>query len=139
MGLGEVEQAVEEAGGPGRGPAAGLSELAGQAERQKRSDGAGAHGGEVAEAAGKGAMADGFGWVPIEAEVAAGDGEVGGDGQFLAWTQADEGAVVANAQAQTATGDVWRSGANLGEKSSFSLFAAHWACPVNVQLAVCIF
>ena len=45
-------------------------------------------------------MAYGFGGVPVEAEVAAGDGEVGGDGQLLAGTGTNQGAVVADAEAQ---------------------------------------
>jgi hypothetical protein len=41
-------------------------------------------------------MTDGLRLVPIEAEVAAGDGEVSGEGQVLAWTRTDESAVVAD-------------------------------------------
>jgi hypothetical protein len=47
-------------------------------------------------------MADGFGLMPVEAEVAAGDGEVGGDGEFFAGTRAEQGAVVADAESQGA-------------------------------------
>jgi hypothetical protein len=36
--------------------------------------------------------------VPVEAEVAAGNGEIGGDGQFFARTEAKQRAVVADAQ-----------------------------------------
>jgi hypothetical protein len=43
-------------------------------------------------------MADGFGRVPIEAEVAAGDGEVGGDGQLFAGSGTKDGAIVADAE-----------------------------------------
>jgi hypothetical protein len=45
-------------------------------------------------------MADGFRRMPIQTEVTAGDGEVGGDGQFLAGAQAEQGAVVADAEAE---------------------------------------
>jgi hypothetical protein len=38
----------------------------------------------------------------IQEEMAAGDGEVGGDGQFLSSTQAKQGAVVADAEADAA-------------------------------------
>jgi hypothetical protein len=47
-------------------------------------------------------VADGFRLVPVEPKVAAGDGEVGGDGQFLAPARGHQGAVVANSQAKAA-------------------------------------
>ena len=43
-------------------------------------------------------MADGLWGVPAEAEVAAFDGEIGGDGEFVTGTRAEQGAVVADAQ-----------------------------------------
>jgi hypothetical protein len=36
--------------------------------------------------------------MPIEAEVAAGYGEIGGDGQFFVFSRPDQGAIVADAQ-----------------------------------------
>ena len=65
-------------------------------------------------------MADGFGRVPVEAEVTAGDGEVGGDGQFLAGARAEQGAVVADAQAQGAQGSLRRAAANMAEQGQFA-------------------
>ena len=114
-------EALEEAGEPGAVRVASrrlepCDEIAGQAEGEKGSDGPRAHGGQVAESAGKGAMADGFRRVPIEAEVAAGDGEIGGDGQFLAGAQAEQGAVVADAQPQRGIRRSGRAGANPGQQ-----------------------
>jgi hypothetical protein len=54
-------------------------------------------------------MTDGFGWVPVELEVLALDGEVGGDGEFFAGTRAEEGAVVAYAEADAVAGALYRS------------------------------
>ena len=45
-------------------------------------------------------MADGFGRVPVEAKVAAGDGKVGGDGELFAGSVTKEGTVVADAELQ---------------------------------------
>lgn len=45
-------------------------------------------------------MADGFGLVPVEAEVTTGNGKVGGDGQFFPGTGAEDCAVVADAETQ---------------------------------------
>jgi hypothetical protein len=42
-------------------------------------------------------MANGLGRMPVEAEMAAFDGEVGGYRQLLAGAQAEQGAVVADA------------------------------------------
>jgi hypothetical protein len=62
------------------GPAARqCGEFSGQAERKKSGDGVRTHGGQIAESPGQGTMADGFGRMPIKAEMAACDGEVGGD------------------------------------------------------------
>jgi hypothetical protein len=44
-------------------------------------------------------MADGLGWVPVKAEVAAGDGEIGRNREFFIRSGTKEGAVVANAEA----------------------------------------
>ena len=65
-------------------------------------------------------MADGLGRVPVEAEVAAGDGEVGGDGQVVAGVGAEEGAVVADAQKQVGVGCLSRAGANPGEQGQLA-------------------
>jgi len=115
----EGEQTVEEAVDPGGAAAAGGCELAGQTEGEKGGEGARAHGGEVAETAGEGAMADGLGGVPVEAEVAAGDGKVGGDGDFFSGTRAEEGAVVADAEADGA-GGADGAGADLGDEGQFT-------------------
>ena len=128
MGLGESEKAVEKRVQPSRrsadaprghsrfasAPRLGvLDEILGQSQRQKRGDGACAHGGQVAESAGQSAMADGFGRVPVEAEVAAGDREVGGDGELFAGSETKEGAVVADAELQ-----LWTLGVGCAEANS---------------------
>lgn len=92
--VGEGEEAIEEAVEPFAG------ELARQAKREKGGDGARAHGGEVAQSASQCAMTDGFGRVQVELEVAAGDVEIGSDGEFLVGTEAKQRTVVADAKAQ---------------------------------------
>jgi hypothetical protein len=47
-------------------------------------------------------MADGFRRMPVKAEVAASDGEVGCNGHFLARPKPEQGAVVADTQPQIA-------------------------------------
>lgn len=47
-------------------------------------------------------MADGAGRVPVAAEVAAFEGEVGSDKEFVAGRRCEDGAVVADAEAQMA-------------------------------------
>ena len=61
-------------------------------------------------------MADGLGRVPIEAEVAAVDGEIGSDGQLFAGAKAEQGAVVTNAQPQREVRRFERAGANPGQQ-----------------------
>ena len=95
----------------------------GAGQGKKGSDGPRAHSSQVAEAARESAMADGLGRVPVEAEVAAGDGEVGGDGQLLAGSKVEQGAVVADAQAQRGTRRSGRAGANPGEQRQLARFA----------------
>jgi len=98
VGVCQGEEAVEEAVYPGAGAAGGPGQLTGETQREKGGDGACAHGGQIAESAGETAVADGFGGVPVKLKVTAGDGEVGCDGQLFAGPDAEEGAVVADAQ-----------------------------------------
>ena len=111
-----------------------MVELAGQAEGEESGERARAHGGQVAEAAGQSAMADGLGRVPIEAEVAAGDGEVGGDGEFLAGTRAEQGAVVADAEAEARLAGVASAGANLAQEGRVRRRRAcrRWTCWMRI-------
>jgi hypothetical protein len=69
-------------------------------------------------------MADGLRLVPIEAKVAAGDREVGGDGQLFAGARAQEGAVIANPEAQGGGGGLGGAGADLAEDGQFPLDCA---------------
>jgi hypothetical protein len=66
--------------------------------------------------------------------MAAGDGKVGGYGQFFAGTWGEEGAVVADTEPEAAVGGVGGAAANLeqdgefalpGGDSGISLFTAH--------------
>ena len=98
-------------------------QLAGQSEGKKNGDGAGAHGGQVAQAPCQNPMADGFGRMPVEAEVAAGDGEVGGDGQLFAGTRTEQGAVVADAQTEGGSGGLARTPADPAQQSQFARLA----------------
>ncbi len=93
MEFGEGEEAVEE----GVEPGAVACDRFGDGEREEASEGGCAHGGEVAEASGEGAVADGLGGVPVAAEVAAFEGEVGGDEEVVVRGRGKDGAVVADA------------------------------------------
>jgi hypothetical protein len=66
-------------------------------------------------------MANGFGGVPVEAKVAAGNGKVGGDGQFFSGTGGEQGAVVADAQPKAALGSACGAAANLEQNGEFAL------------------
>ncbi len=65
-------------------------------------------------------MADGFGRVPVEVEVAAGDGEIGGDGQLFAGSGTKEGAVIADAELQLWTLGVGCANANSTEQGQLT-------------------
>jgi hypothetical protein len=65
-------------------------------------------------------MADRFRRMPVEAEVAPGDGQVGGHSQFFATARSQQGAVVADTQAETAPRTAHRSLANLAEQGQFA-------------------
>lgn len=68
-------------------------------EGEESCERSGAHGGEIAEAAGEGAMTDGGGGVPIAAEVTAFQGEVGSNEELVTGGWLEDGAVVADAEA----------------------------------------
>jgi len=68
-------------------------------------------------------MADGFGRVQVELEVAARDGEVGGDGEFFAGAEAKQSAVVADAKAQIWGGLHCRPLADAREKGQLAISA----------------
>ena len=74
----------------------------GHGEREEGGEGLGAHGGEIAESAGEGTVADGGGGVPVAAEVAAFEREVGGNEEFVTAGRGKDGAVVADAEAEGA-------------------------------------
>ena len=98
--MGEGEQAVEKAVEPAGVARGGYGESEGEKCRER----SGSHGGEIGEAAGQGAVADG-GWrVPGAAKVAAFEGEVGGDEEFVTGRRGENGAVVADAEADGAGG-----------------------------------
>ncbi len=78
-------------------PCWGASDGYWEGEREKAGERGCAHSGEVAETSGEGAVADGLGGVPVSAEVAAFEGEVGGDEQVVVGGWGENGAVVADA------------------------------------------
>jgi len=100
----ESQQAVVKAGHPRDAAAAGAGEGGRQAEGDEGGEGARAHGGQIAEPAGQCTVADRLGPVPVEAEVAAVNIEVGGDGDFFAGPGAQQGAIVADAEHDWAAG-----------------------------------
>jgi hypothetical protein len=69
-------------------------------------------------------MADGLGRVPIKAEVAAADGEIGGDSQFFAGTRTEQCAVVADPKAKDAAGLPSCAAADIPQQGNFALLAA---------------
>lgn len=92
---GEGEQTIEEAIEPARVAGDGFR----HSEGEECGEGLGSHGGEIAEAAGQGAMADG-GWaMPVAAKVAIFEGEVGGDEELVVGGRLEDRAVVADAEA----------------------------------------
>ncbi len=69
-------------------------------------------------------MADRFRLVPVKPEVAAGDGQIRGHGQFFAVAGSKERAVVANSQAQAvlpaAAGSAGRPRTNFADQGKFA-------------------
>ena len=63
-------------------------------------------------------MANRLGRMTIQEEMAAGDGEVGSDGQFLSGTRTKQRAVVADAEADA--GGLHGPAANLAEKGQLA-------------------
>jgi len=61
-------------------------------------------------------MADCFGRVKFDAKVMAVDRKIGGDGHFFSRPQAEQGAVVADAQLQPGIAHLRRTGANAGQE-----------------------
>jgi hypothetical protein len=61
-----------------------------------------------------------LGRVPVEPKVAAGDGEVGGHGQFFAGTGGEQGAIVADAKAEAAARTACCPAAELTEQGKFA-------------------
>jgi len=122
-GLGQGQQTVEKPLHPGALTALSRGQLARQSQGKKGCNRPSTHGGQVAQSACQGTMADGFRRVPVKSEVAAGNGQIGGDGQFLAGAGAEQGAVVANAQAQPTAGRLRRAAADLAEQGKFASFA----------------
>jgi hypothetical protein len=79
-------------------------------------------------------MADGFGRVPIQAEMATGNRQIGGNGKFLTGTRTDQGTIVPDAQTQAAFGGLNGAAADLAKQGQFAkgcsaagstLFARH--------------
>ena len=134
VGCSQGQKAVEEAVHPGGLATVGDGERSRQSQREKGGYGTRSHGGQVAEAACQGAMADGFRGVPVEAKVATRNRKIGGNGPFFSRAGGQEGAVVADAEAKAAAGGAGGAVANLlqevefaqsGEGSGIGLFTAH--------------
>ena len=81
-------------------PAAGCQHLAGQRQREESRQRTRAHCGQVAQAARQRPVADRLGRVPVAAEVASFQREVGRDQQLVTFRRAQDGAVVADAERQ---------------------------------------
>ncbi len=91
--VGQPEQAREKAVDPA------LRQISRQGQRQKGSDGPASHGSNVAQPAGKAAMADHLGSMPLAPKVDALQAEIGGHEGFVVRRDSQGGAVVADAEA----------------------------------------
>ena len=72
-------------------------------------------------------MADGLGRVPIETEVAAGDGEIGRNREFFIGSGAEQSAVVSNAEAQLGGGRLGGAEANLLDQVQLGGTSGTWS------------
>jgi len=90
-------KAIEEAADPGAAFCRG-GQAGGEGEGEKSGERRSAHGGKVAEAAGQRVVADGFGRMEVEEEVADFEGKVGGDEDVGVLWRAEDGAVIADAE-----------------------------------------
>ena len=68
-------------------------------------------------------MAHGFRGMPVQLEVTACDGKIGGDGQLFAGPESEQGAIVANAEAEAAARGPGCAAANLAQERQFA-----WLC-----------
>lgn len=75
----------------------GAEKMSGKSEGEEGGYRGSSHGGEIAEAAGEAAMADGCRRMEVAAEVAVLQGEVSGDEDFMTGGMAQDGAVIADA------------------------------------------
>jgi hypothetical protein len=91
--IGLVQQAVEKPVNPV------LRQVSRQGQGQKRGNGPASHGGNVAQSAGKAAMADNFGSVPLAPEMNPFKAEIRGHERFVSGGDSQGGAVVADANA----------------------------------------
>jgi len=124
---GEGAKAGEEAVDP-YATLPGREHLCGKGEGEECGEGARTHGGEVAEAAGERAVADGSGGWRSRRKVAAFEGEVGGDEELVAAGRAEDGAVVADAEDEVgrgAGGGECTSGADALDQGQFAQMFAH--------------
>jgi hypothetical protein len=115
---GEGEESVEKAFDPAFLAATSDGQVSGYGEGEKGGEGASAHCREVAEPAGEAAVADRLRRVPVAAKVDVFEGEVGGDGDFFAGFGLEEGAVVADSEAQGGASGLF-SGAEGGDEGEF--------------------
>jgi hypothetical protein len=95
--LGKGAETVKEAFDPSLA-SGGAENFGGECEGEEGGNRCGSHGGEVAQAAGEAAMADGGGGVKVATEVSVLEGEVGGDEDLVATGRMKDGAVVADAE-----------------------------------------
>jgi hypothetical protein len=97
-----------------------MGEFARETEREKGCYRPSAHGGQIAESASQGTVANGFGRVPVKAKVTACYGEVGSNRHLFAWAKADEGAIVPDSQAQRGGSEIRRPTPKSFQQSQFS-------------------
>lgn len=68
-------------------------------------------------------MADSVGRLPLQAEMASNNREVSGNGQLFAGTKAEKGAIVADAELESAGSRLSRTCTNPGEQVQLALVA----------------
>ena len=118
--LRQSQQAVVESRDPGRPASRCHRQLARQTQRKKCRHRPCSHRCQVAHAARQGPVANRLRRVPVQPEVAAGNRQIRGNRQLFAAPRSNQGAVVADAQAQTARCRPRRSAANLAQQGKFT-------------------
>jgi hypothetical protein len=128
MGFAEGAQTGKKTLDPALSSARG-EHVGGEREGEERRKRAGSHGGDIAQAAGQGAVAYGLRRMQVAVEVASFQGKVRGDNDFMSFGQAEDGAVVADPKGDLAVAGRARSRADLFNQREFAHNFLHLESP----------